>query len=97
MTVKRGWSSVGLPVIEGDYDIYWSTAEAAYLLGPPSLTEAQVRQLVHLVSLEPVGKRWVKGHGTRHVRVYRAADLIRIYDAIAGVMSHEGDGGGAQI
>jgi hypothetical protein len=89
MATKRGWSSAGLPVIEGNYDIYWSTAEAAYLLGPPSLTEEQVRQLVHLVGLTPVGKRWVKGRTTRHVRVYRASDLIRVYEAIAALMSHE--------
>jgi hypothetical protein len=86
MNTKRGWSSAGLPLIEGHYDIYWSTTEAAYLLGPPQLSEEQVRQLVHLVGMQPVGKRWVKGRGTRHVRVYRANELIRAYEAIAGVI-----------
>lgn len=90
---KRGWSSSGLPVIDGHYAEYWSTAEAAYLLGPPFLSEEQVRQLVHLIGMEPAGKRWVKGRGTRHVRVYRAAELVRAYDAIAGVL----DRGAARV
>lgn len=86
--VKRGWSSEGLPVIEPDDDRYWSTADAARLLGPPELTQGQVRQLVALASIPAIGKRRVtiRGRGGRHVRVYEAAKLIKAYEAVASVI-----------
>lgn len=87
-TLKRGWSSQGLKQIDADDPNYWSTADAAKLLGPPELTHAQVRQLVHLAGLEPVGKKRVtiQGRGGRHVRVYRASELIKAFNAIADVL-----------
>jgi len=86
MKPKRGWSSAGLSLIEGQYDVYWSTADAAYLLGPPHLTEEKIRQLVHLTGMQPAGKRWMPGRGNRHVRVYAAHELSHAYDAIAGII-----------
>lgn len=87
--IKRGWSSKGLKQIDPDDPDFWSTADAAKLLGPPELNHTQVRQLVHLAGLEPAGKKRVQinGRGGRHVRVYRAADLIKAYDAIAGILN----------
>lgn len=86
MTVKRGWSSEGLKVIPEEDPNYWSTADAARLLGPPDLSHTQVRQLVHLAGLEPVGKKRLTGRGGRHVRVYRSSDLIKAFNAIADIL-----------
>jgi hypothetical protein len=85
---NRGWSSKGLRVIAEDDPSFWSTADAARLLGPPELTHAQVRQLVNLAGLEPVGKKrvTVHGRGGRHVRVYKASDLIKAFSAIADIL-----------
>jgi hypothetical protein len=92
-TSKRGWSSEGLQVVSQDDPGYWSTADAANLLGPPELTQAQVRQLIRLSNLQPAGKRRVtmRGRGGRHVRVYRASELIRAHDAIAQVLTANQD------
>lgn len=86
---KRGWSSQGLRIISPDDADYWSTADAAQLLGPPQLSQDQVRQLVNLAGLEPAGKRRMTPSGVkgRHVRVYKADDLIKAYDAISGLHS----------
>jgi hypothetical protein len=83
---KRGYATGTLPVIAVDDERYWTVADAARLLGPPDLDEAQVRQLVNLCSLEPVGKR-PGGSRRRHVRVYRAEQLVRAYQAIASVLT----------
>jgi hypothetical protein len=89
MSTKRGWSSKGLKVISSDDPDYWSTADASRLLGPPELSHAQVRQLVNLAGLEPAGKKRVtlSGRGGRHVRVYKASDLIKAFGAIADILS----------
>ena len=86
---KRGWSSAGLKLIDTDDPNFWSTADAARLLGPPDLTHQQVRQLVHLAGLQPAGKKRVsaQGRGGRHVRVYSATDLIKAFDAISDIIS----------
>ncbi len=86
---KRGWSSEGLDVISADDPGFWSTADAARFLGPPELSQAQVRQLVRLGGLEPAGKRRVtiRGRGGRHVRVYRSSDLIKAYEAISSILA----------
>jgi hypothetical protein len=85
---SRGWSSEGLDVVAQDDPSLWSTANAAELLGPPQLTQAQVRQLIRLAGLEPAGKRrvTVAGKGGRHVRVYRASELIKAYEAISAIL-----------
>lgn len=79
----RGWSSEGLPTV-GDDDKLWTVSEASQLLGPPELTPAQVRNLVKLAAIEPVGKRRTTRFGTsgRHARVYKAEELIKAYDRL---------------
>lgn len=83
----RGWSSVGLRTV-GDDETLWTVADAAGLLGPPQLTRVQVRQLIRMVDLKPVGKRRVTpvGRSGRHARVYPAEALIRAYDALSRVI-----------
>ncbi len=83
---KKGWSSAGLRQIDTDDPNFWSTADAAKLLGPPDLTHTQVRQLVHLAGLEPAGKKRMD-RGGRHVRVYKATDLIKAYSAISDILT----------
>lgn len=80
----RGWKSDGLKVV-GDDDRYWTVAQAAALLGPPRLTVAQVRQLVQMRNIQPVGKRRVSSHGTagRYPRVYLATDFIEAFEALS--------------
>ena len=79
-----GWSSKDLTVLDGDQNgEYWTISEAASILGPPSLTETQLRQLIRMVSIEPAGKR---PGGSRYVRAYKAVELIKLYEAIAGVI-----------
>lgn len=82
---KRGYATRDLPVVSPDDARYWSVADAARLLGPPDLTEAQVRQLVNLTGMVPKGKRF-GGARRRHVRVYDADKLAKAYHAIASVM-----------
>lgn len=88
VTPRRGWSSIGLRTIEADDPNYWSTKDAALLLGPPYLSATQVRQLVRLAGLKPAGKRRMTptGKSGRHVRVYSAVELIKAYDAVANVI-----------
>jgi hypothetical protein len=82
---KRGYATRTLTVVAVDDERFWTVADAARLLGPPDLDEAQVRQLVNLVGMTPAGKR-PSGSRRRHVRVYRAEQLIRAYRAIASVL-----------
>lgn len=81
--VTHGWTSGELAVVKDD-PRYWSVAEAAYLLGPPQLTEAQVRHLVRMFSLTPIGKR-ANGPRRRYVRVYNALELIEAYERLTEV------------
>jgi hypothetical protein len=87
--LRRGWSSAHLPVIATTDETRWSIADAAALLGPPQLTEVQVRQLVRLAGLKPVGKRF-NGSRRRHVRVYVAGDLIKAYEKVATLLNEDG-------
>ena len=82
-TTDRGWQAQNLPTV-GDDPALWTAADAARLLGPPVLTTDQVRQLVRMVGLTPVGKRrtGLPRTGGRHARVYRAEALIRAYEAL---------------
>jgi len=79
---RRGWSSQGLEVVGIDDARYWSVFDAALLLGPPSFAESQVRNLIKLARLEPVGKRY-NGSRRRHVRVYHAHEILDAYEKIA--------------
>lgn len=82
--MSRGWSSKELKAV-GDDETLWTAAEAAVLLGPPDLNVTEVRRLVALFGIEPVGKRRTGKHHQpgRHARVYRASDLIEAYDKIS--------------
>jgi len=65
----------------------WTAEEAARLLGPPQLTVTQVRSLIRVAALTPVGKRRAGTRGAgRYARCYRAAELIRLYDAVEKIM-----------
>lgn len=72
----------------GDDPALWSAEDAARLLGPPVISVTQVRNLIRVASLAPAGKRKSTAYGSpgRYARVYQAADLIRLYDAIERVM-----------
>jgi hypothetical protein len=82
----RGWTSKGLPTV-GDDPTLWTVTEAAALLGPPELSVDQVRALVRLIGLEPVGKRagvtviYTPSSG-RYARVYPAQALIEAYEKL---------------
>lgn len=80
--MSRGRQSSGLPVL-GESPKHWTVAEAAALLGPPVLTENQVRHLIRLCSIPPAGKRRA-GPRTRgrYPLAYKAIDLIEAYDAV---------------
>jgi hypothetical protein len=83
---SKGWSSAGLKTV-GDSPDLWTAEQAANLLGPPELNPAQVRHLIRCASLRPEGKRRVTANGMagRHARVYKASELIRLYDAVYGI------------
>lgn len=77
---KRGWSSEGLDLV-GEDDCLWTVEDAARFLGSP-VTVPQVRYLITLRQLEPVGvRRPVRAEARgRAARVYRAVELIKAYD-----------------
>lgn len=81
---RRGWSSIGLCVMD-EADQHWTVAEASKLLGPPQLTDAQVRFLITAMQIQPTGTRMKDGHDKRgrRPRVYRAIDLIKAYDVLS--------------
>lgn len=81
--LKRGWTSAGLAVISQDDASYWSTRDAAVLLGG-GLKPEQVRSLIRLAGIQPAGKRHGPSKkGGRYVRVYAAIDLIKAYEAVS--------------
>jgi hypothetical protein len=69
------WNSAELPVITGRYEEFWSTADAAFLL---DLSPRAVRDAIARAGLQPAGKRFEKGRGTRHARVYPVTELLRV-------------------
>lgn len=81
---KRGWTSAGLRLV-GDDERLWTVEEAARLLGPPVLKEHQVRQLITMMGIAPVGTRRPSREDKRgrQPRVYRAIDLIKAYDMLS--------------
>lgn len=80
---RRGWSSQDLPVVPLLDDRYWSTFDAAELLGP---SRTSIRDLIRLAGLKPVGKR-PNGSKRRHVRVYLAEDLLRAYEKVSDMVN----------
>lgn len=83
---KRGWTSAHLTLVE-DREKLWTVAEAATLLGPPVLDVTEVRRLISMMRIQPVGTRSQDGPDKRgrRPRVYRAIDLIRAYDMLSKV------------
>lgn len=81
---QRGWTAGHLSLV-GDDERLWTLEDASRLLGPPVLDAAFLRQLVLRLDLQPVGTRPVEGHDRRgrQPRVYRAIDLIKMYDALS--------------
>jgi hypothetical protein len=79
-----------LAVVATDDDRFWSVFDAARMLGSDDdsggLSEEKVRNLIKLAGLQPAGKRH-NGSRRRHVRVYRAVDLIHAYEKIATLTS----------
>lgn len=51
----------------------WSVADAAWLLDLPP---RQVREALRAGGAKAIGRRLEKGRSTRHVRVYRADDVL---------------------
>ena len=88
---RRGYATRDLPLVEIDDERFWSVSDAAKILGPPEMSELQVRQMIHLFRFEPSGKR-VGGARRRHIRVYDASLLARAHAALASVMPREATG-----
>jgi hypothetical protein len=82
--MTKGWTSENLKTV-GDDDKLWTAAEAAVFLGPPDLNASEVRRLISLFNIKPVGKRRTTGHGLpgRHARVFLASELIEAYDKLS--------------
>lgn len=71
------WLSADLPLVTlagGSGGEFWSTADAAWLL---DVSQRAVREAVRRAGIEAAGKRHDRGRGTRHVRVYRAEELLQ--------------------
>jgi hypothetical protein len=64
----------GVPEVGWADGGFWSTADAAWLLDVPVRI---VREAVRNAGIEVVGRRFEAGRGTRHVRVYRAEDVLQ--------------------
>lgn len=79
---RRGYATRDLPIVSADDERFWSVGDAAKLLGPPTWSEPQVRQLVQLLGLSPCGKRQ-SGARRRHVRVYDAATMVKAHSALS--------------
>lgn len=67
------WESESGPEVDWGDGTLWSVADAAWLLDLPP---RQVRGALRAGGAEAVGRRLEKGRGTRHVRVYRAGDVL---------------------
>lgn len=77
----RGWSPIGLVLVD-EHERFWTVAEAALFLGEPP---DDVRWLIRRLEIPPVGmqkKTGSDGRG-RQPRAYRALDLIRAFDALS--------------
>lgn len=58
----------------GDGDL-WSVGDAEWLLDVPG---RQIREALRAGGREAVGRRLETGRSTRHVRVYRASDVLEV-------------------
>lgn len=71
------WKSEGLPIVGWGDGGAWSVADAEWLLDVPA---RKVREALRAGGIEAMGLRFDRGRGTRHVRVYRAEDVLRVVD-----------------
>ncbi len=62
-----------LPEVDWADGSVWSIADAAWLL---DVSAREVRDAVRNAGVQAVGRRLERGRGTRHVRVYRALDVL---------------------
>lgn len=78
---KRGWSTIGLILVD-EHERIWTVAEAAQLLDE---TESDLRWLIRRLEIPPVGMQKKTGQDKRgrQPRAYRAIDLIRACDALS--------------
>ena len=76
------WSSADLPVLEPSPSL-WPLRIAAETLGPPELSERQLRDKLRAAGIKPVGKMrsGVPGH-SRHIPLYSAVQLIELYESL---------------
>lgn len=79
----RGWTTVGLALVDEDERL-WTVAQAARLL---EKNPGDVRWLIRSLGITPVGMQKQNGPEKRgrQPRVYRAIDLIRAYDGFSTV------------
>lgn len=71
------WSGEGLRIVDGDWAVLWSTADAAWLLDVPV---REVREKLRKRGVRAAGKRFDRGRGRRHVPVYAAEDVLEALD-----------------
>ena len=76
------WSSADLPVLEPSPSL-WPLRIAAETLGPPDLSERQLRDRMRRAGIRPVGKMasGVPGH-SRHTPLYDVSELIALYESL---------------
>lgn len=77
----RGWSSIGLMLVDGDERL-WTVAEAAQLMDEPA---DDIRWLIRRLNIPAAGLQQQTGTDRRgrQPRTYRAIDLIRAFDALS--------------
>lgn len=78
---KRGWSTIGLVLVD-EHERIWTVAEAAQLLDEP---ESDIRWIIRRLEIPPVGMQKQTGPDRRgrQPRAYRAIDLIQAFDALS--------------
>lgn len=77
----RGWSSVGLVLVD-QHERLWTVAEAAQFLGEPA---DDVRWLIRRLGIPAAGLQQQTGADKRgrQPRTYRAVDLIHAFDVLS--------------
>lgn len=63
----------------------WTVEDAVALLHPP-MTAAQVRALIIIAGLQPIGRRRSGARGGRPAAVYDVAELLRAHTAVAPLL-----------
>ncbi len=81
------WSSANLPVLEASPEL-WPLRIASEVLGPPELSERQLRDRLRKAGIRPVGRMRTSGYdlgnsrGMRHVPLYDTNELIAFYETL---------------